>query len=237
AELAAVLGGAPLDRDQGAQLGPEGAVELLGLAALLGDLLAQLLAQLVPEPAGLGRGERLHPHRGGVVDQGDADDLLAARHVEPDLGPLPHRNAQAPQVDPAVLGDVLGGVPGAQGAVPVGLLVRLLRPGTGERRLLRGLGGALLPALLASASEHASHLSRLPAPGVDRRGRLRHLSPKPPVEPNPPVPRTDSGSSAASTKRTRSTRCTTSCAIRSPRASLTGVSRSVLSRVTRISPR
>src|SRR5439155_23256729 len=43
-----------------------------------------------------------------------------------------------------------------------------------------------------------------------------------PLEPNPPEPRALSGSVCTSMSSTCSTRCTTSCAMRSPRASVTG---------------
>src|SRR5262249_41576421 len=119
----------------------------------------------------------------------------------------------------------------------VGLAARLLRRGVlvdpGDRIL-----GTRVPASAAPPEQTHDPSLLFPCalfPG-DAPMATRPAS-NPPVEPKPSAPRAEPGSPAPSTNAARPTRCTTSCAIRSPRRSTTGVCGSVFSRVTWISPR
>src|SRR5699024_136127 len=130
----AVAGAAvgPLDGQAGDQLGAEGTGAGLRGAALGGDGVAQGAADFVPEPAGLGGGERLGLQRGGAEDEVRAGARTAALiDLHPQLHAVDGGHLQPDQVDAVLVGGV-------------GLVVGAVREVFAAGRLL----GVLLDGLL-----------------------------------------------------------------------------------------
>ncbi len=113
--------GPSLRRDPGPKLGPEPAVGLLARAAGLGDRRGDLAPHVLPEPAALGRGERLELQGTSPAQHGDQRPLLLGE-VQLDLESLAHRYLEAAEVDPLVGRELILRVPRA-------VRLRASRPG------------------------------------------------------------------------------------------------------------
>jgi trk system potassium uptake protein TrkA len=101
-----------LGRDLRDELGAERAGTLRALAARARDLGGDLGAHLVPQPASLGRGERLQLQFAELMTYRHPRSVLLGEH-QLDVCPLKHRDLKAAEIDPGQFRVRLGHVPRA----------------------------------------------------------------------------------------------------------------------------